>query len=102
MKRGLALRPNDVATRSDRNALLQGAVKTLGEFSKAEILDRLKPFCAQHFRERRRIEQTEPGFAPRSRARLNSDHVGAAIGRIVFKRLGVIENDLRVWHPGDE
>src|SRR5437763_10517039 len=101
VERSLALRPNDVATRSYHDAILQGAVKTLGEFGKAEIFDGLKPLATQHFGERRRIKQTEPGFATRSRARRHRDHIVAAIGPIVFKWLAVIENDLRVRHPGD-
>ena len=38
--------PHDVATRSDSDALFEGAVEALGEFGKAEILDRPKTLAA--------------------------------------------------------
>jgi len=44
----------------------------------------------------------EPGLAARRRPRGNFHHMDAAIGWIVFKRLGVIEHHFRFRHASDE
>jgi hypothetical protein len=44
----LGLRPNDVAARSDGDALLQGAILAVGEFGEPEILDGPKTRGMQH------------------------------------------------------
>src|SRR5437899_8909635 len=96
------LRPKYVGAGSDHDALFQGSVETLGEFGKAEILDHPETLVAQHFRQLERIEQTEPRLAQRRRPRGKGHHILPAVGAIVFKRLGVIEHDLRFRHASDE
>ena len=44
--RNIPSRSNDVTTRSDPDALFQGAIEALGEFGKPEILDRAKALAA--------------------------------------------------------
>src|ERR1700686_3264675 len=54
--------PDDVAARSDRDALFQGAIETFGEFGHAEILDGPESLVAQQLSELGRVEKNEPGL----------------------------------------
>src|SRR6266852_9130639 len=96
------LRPNDVRTWANPDVLFQVSVESIGDFSKAEILDDPKSLVTQHLGQLGRIEKTEPWLTQRSRPCGHGHHMSAAIGWLVFKRLGVVEHDLRIRHTGDE
>lgn len=102
VRRDLALRPHDMRTRPDRNARFQDAVVALTEFGKAKILDRPETVLAKHLGQVPWIEQAKPRLASRGSTLGDSDDVGAAIGGITFKRLGIVEHDLRPRNVGDK
>src|SRR5229473_7281719 len=89
------LRPNDVRTWTGPDVLFQASVESIGDFGKAEILDDPKSLVIQHLGQLGRIEQTKPRLAERRRPCRNGHHICAAVGRMVFERLGVVEHDLR-------
>jgi hypothetical protein len=89
-------RPHHVSARADTEACRERAGIAFCHLGYTQIFDIGKPLAAKDGGKFSRIEEGEPGLAAR-RSPLGGCHqTGAALGRMVLKRLGVLETPLRM------
>lgn len=94
--------PHDMRTGSNRNVSRQLAVEAVCYFGQTEIFYVMKTLAPQKLHQFARIEQAEPGLTSRRGLCCGCDNVGAAVSRIILKRLRIVEENDSFRNLGDE